>query len=167
MRRRYAFAFLLAAGCGITGRYMPHDIKGDTPLVVENGWGGDMCTVIVAPTSASDETKYNLLYSTMRGVMPLKSGEKATFDIKPGAYSLYIESCQQGFESQTRKVDITGPSYLAIGGHGTAPQGYAVLDVTSGPLTACTIEGSMDDGRPCCSGHHHTEPNFGEVCDKE
>lgn len=167
--KRHASVFLLAAvgGCGITGRYMPHDIKGNTPLAVENTWGDDICTMIVAPSNTKDDTKYNLLYSTMRGVMPLKAAEKATFDIKPGSYWVYIESCQRGFQAERRDVDISGPTYLAIGGNGTAPQGYAALDVTSGPLTSCTIEGSMNDGKPCCSGHHHTEPNYGEVCDKD
>jgi hypothetical protein len=165
--RRFASALLLTAlaSCGITGRYMPHDIKGDTPLAVENTWGDDICTLLVAPPS-KDETKYNLLYSTMSGVKPLKAGENATFKVRPGPYSVYAESCQRGFEGG-QKITVSGPTYVSIGDRGKVPDGYAAISLTSGPLTSCIITGQMNDGRPCCSGMHHFDPDFQQnVCEE-
>jgi hypothetical protein len=168
MTDRYAFTFLVAAvaGCGVTGRYIPHDIKGDVPLAVENTWGGDICTLTIAPASAKDPMSYNVLRSTLTGPLPLKASEKATFNLKPGAYSLYVSSCERGFEGG-KNVDVQGPTYLAIGQQGAnPPPGYAVVNVTSGPLTECTVEGAMNDGRPCCSGRHHFDGDLHEeVCD--
>lgn len=168
-KQRYGVVCMLAAlcGCGITGRYLPHDIKGETPLVVENAWGGDICVLTIAPSGAKDPENYNVLRSTLTGPRPLKGDEKATFKLKPGRYSLYMSSCQRGFEAN-KNLEVAGPTYLVIGQpRAQPPAGYAAVTVTSGALTQCTTEGRMDDGYPCCSGRHHYDPDLADqVCDR-
>jgi len=155
---------LAAAGCGVTGRYIPGPLRGNTPLAVENVWGGTICRLWVTPPG-SMETPPNLLYSTLRGDMPLAIGEKATFNLKPGQYELGVASCQAGLET-TQPLSLQGPTYVGLGGRGTPPPGYAAMSLTGGSLQLCTLAGgSMDDGRPCCSHQHHHDPKWGDVCD--
>ena len=155
---------LAVAGCGATGRFVPANLRGDTPLAVENLWGGDICRLWVTPPG-STETPPNLLYGTLRGEMPLKVKEKATFNLKPGTYEIGVAGCQAGFDT-VRPLSLQGPTYVALGARGTPPPGYTELTVSGNDLQLCTNPGgSMDDGRPCCSQRHHHDPKWGETCD--
>lgn len=155
---------VLATGCGAGGRYIPPALKGNTPLAVENLWGGDVCRLwVTAP--GSTESPPNLLYSTLRGDMPLKVNEKATFNLKSGNYEIGVASCQAGLET-TRALSLQGPTYVGLGRAGTPPPGYAAIMLAGNSLQLCTTAGgSTDDGRPCCSGRHHHDPKWGDVCD--
>lgn len=142
---------------------MPPSLKGDTPLAVENLWGGPICRLWVTDPGSMN-TPPNLLYGTLRGDMPLAVDEKATFHIKPGTYEIGVASCQAGLET-TQTFSLQGPTYVGLGRAGTPPPGYAAITLAGNSLQLCTMAGgSMDDGRPCCSKqHHHTK--FGDVCD--
>jgi len=163
MHRITTFAVALVVGCGVTGRYIPPSLKGDTPLAVENLSAGPVCRFWVTEPG-STQTPANLLYSTLRGDMPLQVAEKATFKLKPGTYEVGVASCSAGLET-TQTLSLTGPTYVGLGRPGTPPPGYASITLAGNSLQLCTMAGgSMDDGRPCCSKqHHHT--NSGDVCD--
>src|SRR3954468_20617154 len=112
---RPAFLFvLLMSGCGLGGRYMPKDSKGDIPLAVHNASGVDLCNLVLAPPNKKHDD-YNLLRTLMQSSKSqMGPGETTPFKVKPGAYQRYIESCQQGFQLE-RQINISGPTFIGIG----------------------------------------------------
>lgn len=157
----------LLAGCWYK---VPAETKGDTKLQLENPLMDKLCAFSLTPEGAPKESVNWLTNRFQNGLARLGS---YYFDIRPGRYIARATYCE-GTPGRDQchgetSLEITGPTYLSVGGDGPVPANMTHLKIPvegdcAWPTSACIVTGShVDRADECCSGRAY-QGNTGLQC---